>query len=87
MEEQQKVADDLRGIVKLKISGFAVPDLIQVLKFINSITWSITLFVNYTIIIIESKITKEEQQKVADDLRAIVKLKISGFAVPDLIQV
>jgi hypothetical protein len=31
-EEQQKVADDLRGIVKLKISGFAVPDLIQVLK-------------------------------------------------------
>jgi hypothetical protein len=61
--------------------------LIQVLKFINSITWSITLFVNYTIIIIESKITKEEQQKVADDLRAIVKLKISGFAVPDLIQV
>jgi hypothetical protein len=31
--------------------------------------------------------TKEEQQKVADDLRGIVKLKISGFAVPDLIQV
>jgi acetyl-CoA synthetase len=35
----------------------------------------------------KSQMTKEEQQKVADDLRAIVKLKISGFAVPDLIQV
>ena len=36
---------------------------------------------------IGSKLTNDQKKKLAAELRAVVKQKISGFAVPDQIQV